>query len=477
MTGTHPSALLRMRCMTLLCLALLANFMVVAGHDHQRLVQIGAVLLGGSIALVERRTVADLFAGRPGAALAAFFVLGMLSTAAAFSPRFAAFEVANLFLLYMLAAMVAAEIARNGQPAILFVLRCLGVMCAFYVFLFIVAYVGGLSLGIPLALDDFTTNFSNIRFFNHAQTSTLPLLILLCCLTPRASRLRWLWMAVATYWWMALYATTGRGTLLGMAAGCVAVVALARRQAVPYLRQVALTAALGLLAYFVFLTIVPALLGVESMSSLSYGFKRTVADPGSGRAPLWHLAAALIAQHPWLGVGPMHFARYTGQLHIAAHPHDWLLQVGVEWGLPALACLIVVVAFALRALLRAGARVRQDDATNEAIFTALLTGAVAILVDGLVSGVFVMPQSQLAFALYLGCAIGWQRTMGPATQTAPGAIQRGVSAVCIAVAMAGVIVGAWQGAATRMRGEEMTPAERALNTGDQWPRLWKAGYF
>ncbi|KGF80433.1 hypothetical protein IA69_18875 [Massilia sp. JS1662] len=468
----------RTRFTALLCLAMLANFMVVAGHDHQRLIQISAVLLAGGLAPIERKTTAaHMLSGRAGALLAMFFVLGMLSAASAFSPRFASFEVANLFLLYLLGSLVAAEIAHNGQQSILLVLRCLGVICAFYVFLFIVAYVSGLSLGIPLALDDFTTNFSNIRFFNHAQTSTLPLLILLCCLTPRASRLRWLWMAVATYWWMALYATTGRGTLLGMAAGCVAVAVLARRRAVPYLRQVALTAALGLIAYFFFLTVVPALLGADGMSSFSYAFQRTAADPASGRAPLWRLAAGLIAQHPWLGVGPMHFAHYTGGLHIAAHPHDWLLQVAVEWGLPALLCLLVAVVYGLRALLAAGTRIQHGDAANETIFVALLTGVGAILVDGLVSGIFVMPQSQLAFALYLGCAIGWQRAMRPATQSAPGGTWRGVSTACIVVAMAGVIAGAWPGAAARLRGEEMTAAEQAINTGTQWPRLWKAGHF
>ena len=477
-TGTHPSALLRTRFTALLCLALLANFMVVAGHDHQRLVQIGTVLLGGSIALVERKTLSSLFSGRPGMALAAFFLLGILSTAAAFSPRFAAFEVANLFLLYVLAAMAAAEIARYGQSALLLVLRCLGGMGALYAFLFIVAYVGGLSLGIPLALDDFTTNFSNIRFFNHAQTSTLPLLVLLCCLTPRGARLRWLWLTVAVYWWMALIATNGRGTLLGMAAGCVAVAMLARRRAVPYLRQFVVTAALGLLAYFFFLTIVPPLFGAEGMSSFSYAFQRTAADPASGRAPLWRLAAALIGQHPWLGVGPMHFAHYTGHLHIAAHPHDWLLQVAVEWGLPALACVVVAVAFGSRALLRAGARVGHDDAANQAIHAALLMGAAAILVDGLVSGIFVMPQSQLAIALYLGCAIGWQRTVGTAAPpSASGGIWRGAGAVCVIAAMTGVIAGAWPEARARMRGEELTPAQQALNTGAEWPRLWKAGYF
>jgi hypothetical protein len=88
-----------------------------------------------------------------------------------------------------------------------------------------------------------------------------------------------------------------------------------------------------------------------------------------------------------------------------------------------------------------------------------------------------MPQSQLAFALYLGCAIGWQRTIAPAAQKQPAGIRRGAGALCVVVAMAGVIAGAWPEAGARLRGEELTPAQQALNTGPEWPRLWKAGYF
>jgi O-antigen ligase len=462
----------------LLCLAIFANFMVVAGHDHQRLVEVGTVLLGGCIVLAAPSIMGDLFSGLSRKALAAFFVLGILGAASAFSPRFASFEVANLFLLYLLASTVASEITRGGQRALLTVIRGLAIACAPYVFLFIVAYVAGLSLGIPLALDDFTTNFSNIRFFNHTQTSTLPLLILLCCLTPRVSKLRWLWLAVTAYWWMALFATTGRGTLLGVAAGCIAAAVLARRRAVPYLRQVALTAAVGLLAYFILLTVVPTLFGSVGMRSFAYAVERTAADPASGRAWLWHLAATLIAQHPWLGVGPMHFAHHAGYLHMGAHPHDWFLQIAAEWGLPALLCLLLSIALGLRALLRAGADIAPDDARNQAIFSALLVGAVAILVDGLVSGIFVMPQSQLAVALYLGCAIGWQRAVGPARLTSELTKVRLAAAVmCVIVAMGGVIAGVWPDALAKVRNAELTPVQQTLNTGSQWPRLWKAGYF
>lgn len=485
-TAIHPSmntccmqALQHKPIVVLLYLAIFANFMAVPGHDFQRLVEIGAVLLGGALILFHRRwPMPGAFHGSAGTALAVFFALGIFSAALAVTPRFALFEVANFFLLYVLASAVAEEISRIGQASFLAAVRALAFACAPYVFLFIVAYAAGLSLGIPLALDDFTTNFSNVRFFNHAQTSTLPLLILLCCLTPKASKLRWLWLTVTTYWWMALFATMGRGTLVGMAAGCVAVTLLARKRAWPYLRAVIVTGTSGGLAYFLFLTIVPALLGIAGMQSFTFAVERTAADPTSARWPLWHLAIALIKEHPWFGVGPMHFAHYTGHLHIAAHPHDWLLQIGAEWGIPALLCLLAALALGVRALLRAGARIARDDVDNQAIFSALVAGAVAILVDGLVSGIFVMPQSQLAVALYLGCAIGWQRSVSPAVPVAaPGGAWRMAGMACIVAAMAGVIAGAWPEALARLRNEELTPAQQALNAGNQWPRLWKAGHF
>jgi len=43
--------------------------------------------------------------------------------------------------------------------------------------------------------------------------------------------------------------------------------------------------------------------------------------------------------------------------------------------------------------------------------------------------------------------------------------------------MASVVAGVAPDALAKWRGEELTPAQQALNTGWQWPRLWKAGFF
>jgi len=468
----------RMRFSVLLCFALFANFILFAGHDQQRVIQIGTVTLGASILLVNPAVTTRLFAGYGGRALATFLVIGIITAAAAFSPNFAMFEVANVFLLYLLANVIAFEIERHGQHRLRLLLCCLGVVCTAYLYLFLIVYTSAISLGHRLAVDDFTPNFSNIRFFNHTQTSTLPLLLLLCCLTPRTSKLRWLWLAVTTYWWLALYATSARGTLMGMAAGCAVVALVARQRAMPYLRMIGLTAISAVAAYYVFLVAVPPMFGIEGMNAFSDTLNRTAADPTSARTYLWHRALSLIAQHPWLGVGPMHFAHHAGDLHLGAHPHDWLVQIAAEWGLPALLCLLIAIGLGLRALVRTGLRVPTGDTDNQTIFAALLMGAVAILVDGLVSGIFVMPQSQLGVALYLGCALGWQRHLtAAAPQKVPQRAARLLMTASVVAAMVAVIAAVWSDVPARWRDDNLTPAQQAANMGMLSPRLWTAGYF
>lgn len=479
MRDTHLRTLYRTRFAALFALALYANFMLVAGHDHQRLVEIAAVLSGAGLTLQARnRYLAELPPGLSGKALPLFFVLGLCGAILVFSPKHAAFEVGNLFLLYLLATMFATDIRWHGRQALDAALQYTAVGCALYLFLFIIAYVGGLSLGNRLAVDDFTPNFSNIRFLNHTQTSTLPLLLMLCCLTPRTSKFRWLWLAVTTYWWLALYATSARGTLMGMAVGCAVVALVARQRAVPYLRVIGLTAISAVAAYYVLLVAIPPMFGIEGMSAFSDTFNRTAADPTSARTYLWQRALSLIVQHPWLGVGPMHFAHHAGDMHLGAHPHDWLLQIAAEWGVPALLCLLIAIGLGLRALVRTGARIPADDTDNQTIFAALLVGAVAILVDGLVSGIFVMPQSQLGVALYLGCALGWQRHLTPAVpHRVPHRAARIVMTASVVAAMVAVVTAVWSDVPARWRDDDLTPAQQAANTGMLSPRLWKAGFF
>ena len=462
----------------LLCLALLSNFFFTGGHDRQRLLSV-AVLTMTALACVVTRNDTALFQSQVGNPLAAFFLLGVLGSVSSFSPSYALFEVSIFFLLYLFALRIADEIARGGHATLLMLVQVMAITCVLYSVQFWVAYATSFALAIPLEAGDFALPFANIRFFNHMQTATLPLLILLCCITSRHARLRLLWWGMSAYWWMAIFATTGRGTLAGIVAGSVVVAVLRRRQALPYLKAAVLSAGLGLVAYFVFLVVIPYLAGGSAFGAFSYAIDRTAADPASGRSILWHRAIELIKQHPLLGVGPMHFAHNAGDLHIGAHPHDWVMQIASEWGIPAFLCLCTALGIAGRSLLRTGGMLEPEDKTNQTICSALVAGAATILVDGLVSGLFVMPQSQLAIALFLGCAIGWCRVVaGPSAQTCPRSrIQRTGAAILIAAAAACLVTAIWPDAVARYKGDELRPAQAALNTGTNWPRLWRAGFF
>jgi O-antigen ligase len=463
----------------ILSATLLVNFFI-GGHDRQRCIELVGVLLCATCALASRQSSPGLLSSaRLPAPLFAFFVLGALSSILAFAPQFAFYEVSILLLLCLCAQLLGHEISHRGTDTLLSLARMIALSCALYSLNFVVAYLASFYLGQAVDSFEFWSGFSNVRFFNHTQTATLPLLILLGCVGPRHSKLKPLWLAIASYWWMALFATSGRGTLLGVAAGCILIAILRRQAALPYLKAAAVSAALGLLAYLVFMVAIPSLAGGNAFGAFSSVVDRTVADPASGRLVLWRRALGLVSEYPWLGAGPLHFAHRAVNVPTAAHPHDWILQVASEWGIPALLCLCAAIVHAFQALLRAGRKLAADDTVNQAIFSALLMGGAAILVDGMVSGLFVMPQSQLAITLYLGCAIGWCRiiTPPPAGKTTTGPVQGAMKRLVIAAAMMGVIVGVWPDVPARFHETGQNPVRAALNTGTHWPRLWEAGFF
>jgi hypothetical protein len=171
----------------------------------------------------------------------------------------------------------------------------------------------------------------------------------------------------------------------------------------------------------------------------------------------------------------MHFAHDAARFRWAAHPHDWVLQIAAEWGLPALLLLGFALFQGMRALVRSRTAMASIESGN-VVLPALLVSGVAVLVDGLVSGLIVMPQSQLAIALYLGFAIAWVRMSAPVEplpRTAGGAI-RLANVIILLVAMASLAEGTYADIVDVMH--DGTP-NAAANRGLRWPRLWERGFF
>jgi len=486
MASTSTHSRIRTTCIGLtfscaMLLALAANFMWAEGHDQQRCIEL--VVLG--LALVYALGTGAVPGAIQAMSLAprmlcmGFLLLGAAASVNVVSPNHAWAEWSMFVLLGLSALVVAAEIAARGTPGLNSLLRVLGVVCLLYSLRVLLAYSAGMAAQVQLDMHAFAPGFSNARFLNHTQTAMLPLLILLSR-QPAPVRASWLgkvYFMVAAFWWALVFVTEGRATALALIVAGIVALALRRRAAKGWLLAMAATAAAGLVLYLILFIALPWALGMDPLGAPDNIIARSAADPASGRQFLWKRALELIVQHPLLGVGPQHFAHYGEIVYIGAHPHDWLFQIAVEWGIPALICLVAILLLGAHTLVRAAASIAPADRSQQDIATALIVAIAAIVVDGLFSGVLVMPQSQMAIALVVGMAMGWVRTLPPAAVPAVTLATRSTGIVLglLAIVLATAFIA--PDAQRKWQGAPLDAQEAAHNNRGLWPRLWGAGYF
>jgi len=477
-TAVHAS--LKGRAVALLVIAALGlGFMWAADHDDQRCVQLVLLVLLAPFMLA-RAGIADQIAwmGRTGRwLLGAFFGLGAFSTVGAFSPRHALYEWTMLLFLLLAAALLAAELARAGDSGLQFVLRGVVFIGILYSLRVALMYAAMLASGAPPDMHAMFVGFSNARFFNHAQTALLPMAVLLYLQAPKGSAWRRAAFALSAVWWTFLFVSQSRATMLALGIGCMLVLAVRRGQARSFLRAVVLSALAGATIYVLAFVVLPMLAGMPSFDTVNIAMQRTAADPTSGRLPLWELAGQLMAAHPWLGIGPQHYAHEESMVKWAAHPHNFLLQIGAEWGLPTLLCLLAAIVIGMRGLVRSSRRIAPADSAAQQTLTVLLATGTAILVDGLFSGVIVMPQSQMAIVLYLACAAGWMRSLDKDLAPRAGALLHWLSKGLAVAALCGLAYAVAPNIERHAVHAPLTPVEQARNPGIHWPRLWEAGHF
>lgn len=460
---------------SVVCIGMAASLVLADGHDQQRMWQLAIFAVLAPFLLL-RGGVTALLAGEDQRglrrALAGFFLCGAVSALFAFSTRRAALEEAMLLMLLLISIGMAREIARDRTAGLMFVLQTCAAACAVYAFKFGAQYCIALTNQIQPNFFTFTPGFSNYRFLNHVQTVALPLLVLLCLLV-KSRFARCGTVTLAAVWWALLFLTAGRGTIVGIALGCLAVLVLRGKQGYAYSRMLGRTACAGLAVYALLSAALPLLAGLEPMGLLGHLTHRTAIDPASGRFELWARALDLIAAHPVFGVGPMHYGHYAIDLQSGAHPHNWPLQIGAEWGVPALLFLCAAIGFAFRSLIRTAPLLAAADADDQHMLAAWIVTGAAILVDGLVSGLVVMPMSQLWIAVYLGCAAGWTLSF----QRAQGGGRRAAGSLLLLMALVGIAVGVAPELSRIVMQEPRTADEAALYNGIDHPRIWLGGYF
>ena len=181
---------------------------------------------------------------------------------------------------------------------------------------------------------------------------------------------------------------------------------------------------------------------------------------------MWRGALFETRQNPWLGVGPMNYA-CLGPDNRAGHPHSFPVQFAVEWGIPA---LILLAATALSILFKLfgylhNANIRPDVPSKLSILVT--TGILAAIVHSFLSGVLVMPASQVAGVL----VAGWMMALIPGTSQRENKHFVGVtiSATSLVVSLALVVFAQQQLANAEARFEQTDIMNKGI------PRFWQNG--
>lgn len=269
----------------------------------------------------------------------------------------------------------------------------------FYMVGFYTGYLASFLESIPLRWPEPFLGCFNVRFFNQYQLWTLSLLCLplLAFNIERISIRRWLFI-ILTCWWVLLFASAGRGILLTWLLAMLVTAGYYRQLARPLLRLQLTGFITGLIGYGVLFYLLPSFLVSGILTQTVFR------DSTSDRIGLWKQALSMIQAHPWFGIGPMHYAWYPNA--IAAHPHNSVLQLAAEWGLPATVLMLTLAGYGVFCWLKRfnSTSLQTEDHPDVAVvlFFTLVANASYSLVDG----VIVMPLSQVMMAVIIGLMIG-----------------------------------------------------------------------
>jgi putative inorganic carbon (hco3(-)) transporter len=392
--------------------------------------------------------------------LLAIAVLAAASATTAARPVYAWLEVIAWVLLLMLVLVFARSPSSALQRELPPVLALAGLVSVVMELPRWAFFLADGRIAQPL---DFGFMYMSARFFNHAQSVVLPLLLLPLLLpAPRWARVAaWIGLCGGL---ALLWRTGGRGTLIGLAAAALVLPWLLREHAQRLLRVLG-AALLGATLVYGALFIVPAwAMGLASAHQDSLSTR--VAEFGDGgRSYLWKRAMQTALLYPWLGSGPMHFA--YGENRVAAHPHSSVLQLAAEWGLPATVLVLAAAAVAVRRGLRAAGGAGVDPQART-MFMVATAATLAGGVDSLVSGTMVMPVSQLWWCVALGVMLAARReTIRAAAPRPPWRAPLAVGLVAMLIALS----------VLTYRLAVLPPTDLTTAYRNNVPRYWINGFF
>lgn len=274
---------------------------------------------------------------------------------------------------------------------------------------FITYYIAHLVIRDTLVAGNFFPSFENVRFFNQFQIWLLPFFSFISLFEHKLlnkNRLRIVIWFAGIVWWVMFFTTGGRGVIVSTLGVTLILSLVYGRLSLIFLKRTFLMIIVGYIVYQLMFRIIPWFLFdsnmIDAISAIRSGSSFRMEY-------LWPIAIDLIWKNPLIGVGPMHYAWFTNE--VAAHPHNSVLQIAAEWGVPNLMACLFLIFLGVRNWLNRFNKKTLD--VNESNFVYIILGlsfSVAnAMIYSLFCGVIVMPVSHLTGVLIISLMLAFYR--------------------------------------------------------------------
>jgi O-antigen ligase len=300
---------------------------------------------------------------------------------------------AFFWLTMSLAFPVLSRMLKSRRDSIYLINALVYSLAVYYVFL-LMQYLFVLLNPIRWDIQVLATGFDNIRFLNQIQVMIFPLALLLS--VSKVLKVSKVGQFVLVLTIAILFYARARGAILAV---CVEVALIfgffkyfGLSDIGKYRISLIKSVFYGGLLYVVFFVFIPIILFDQDIQALNLS--------SSGRLQMWGQALKLWVQRPFFGYGGMAFANADLNIYPTfGHPHSSIIQLLFEYGLLgfflAFFLLLAVIRLVYFDLVRT--KSRSD--------ILLLCGFLGGLCLSLVSGVVVMPYSQLILMLILSALL------------------------------------------------------------------------
>lgn len=374
--------------MILLSLPLWRLFPAESWHDTQRYGQISIFLLSVILLIIIKDFKYSFLKLNEAILIFVLFSISVISSCFSKNPIWAFSEVAIFFCSFAFAKIIIQRKNLGVSDDLLIVY--IYIICCLLIFKFILNYIFLENDWKELSLWNIIPGFDNPRFFGQFATLVLPLLLAPVLNNSKNSR-NIFPFSVAIFWWLMIIASGTRGAWVGLF-GATFIVAILSNLGRMFARIQIFSAVMGCFLYVVFFKVIPYWLGLVILNPaegrLNIGL--------SAREILWGKAFGMVAEKPFLGFGPMHFA--DDPHPAAAHPHQMILQFASECGLP---FAILLIIFIIKISFSVFKRVRSINEENkeDIIYLCLVVAVWGSLIQSMVDGVFIIPFTQIWFVI------------------------------------------------------------------------------